>query len=79
MIIKSNAKFTLKFVLIRLKNILVFLKLITTTSLSTVYRLVQSGSVTNGAGGPTPWERGKGKRGKDRETGLKTKQPQVKA
>ena len=33
-----------------------------------------SGSMTNGVGGPTPQEKGKEKRGKGREMGLKIKQ-----
>jgi len=47
--------------------------------MSMVYRLVQPGSVTNGAEGPTNQCPGKwkmGKRGKGREMGLKAKQGQ---
>jgi len=44
--------------------------------MSTVYRFIQPGSVTNGEGAPMDSRPRKGKRekGKDREMGLKTKQ-----
>ena len=45
--------------------------------MSEVYRLVQLGSMTNGAGvppDPHPWREGRGKGEKGREMGLKTEQ-----
>lgn len=44
--------------------------------LSTVYRLVQPSSLTSGVRGPTDPRPGKGKGGKGREMGLKTKPQQ---